>query len=75
MTLHIGMTLTGILVAVAGIWIIVRQASANIPYRAESRRRVAEIAERIEARLRYPDIDNNLRESIELLEGCYNIHR
>ena len=61
-TLNIGMTLTGILVAVAGLWIIVRQANAHTAYLADSTRRVAEIAERIDARLRrqFPDIDNDL---------------
>lgn len=62
-TLNIGMTLTGILVAVAGLWMIVRQANANTAYLADSTRCVAEIAERIDARLRrqYPDIDNDLQ--------------
>jgi hypothetical protein len=68
-TLNIGLTLTGILAAMIGVWTILRQANANTTYLAEivertsrSNERVAEIAERIDARLRrqFPDIDNDL---------------
>ena len=77
-TLNIGLTCTGILAAMIGVWAIVRQASANTTYRAEisqrtsaSTERVAQIAERIDARLhrQYADIDRDLQESKDLLEG------
>lgn len=53
-TLDIGLALIGLLVAVAGIWIITRQV-------AVSTAQIAQIAERIDARLRrqYPDIDSD----------------
>ena len=65
-TLNIGLTLTGILAAMIGVWVIVRQNIhlAGITERiSASTERVAEIAERIDARLRrqYPDIDDDLR--------------
>jgi len=54
-TLDIALALLGLLVAVIGLWIIVRQAAANTNH-------IAQIAERIDARLRrqYPDIDQDL---------------
>jgi len=54
-TLDIALALLGLLVAVIGLWIIVRQAAANTNH-------IAQIAERIDARLRrqYPAIDKDL---------------
>jgi hypothetical protein len=62
-TLNIGLTLTGILAAMIGVWAILRQANVNTTYLVDNTRRVAEIAERIDARLRrqFPDIDDDLR--------------
>jgi len=61
-TLNIALTLTGITIAVVGVWAILKQANANTAYLADSTRRVAEIAERIDARLRrdFPDIGSDL---------------
>ena len=61
-TLNILLTLIGIAIAVVGIWAILKQANANTTYLADSTRRVAEIAERIDARLRrdFPDIGGDL---------------
>lgn len=66
-TLNIGLTLTGILAAMIGVWVIVRQ---NIRSQ-EIALHVAQIAERIDARLhrQYTDIDRDLREIKDLLEG------
>jgi hypothetical protein len=66
LTLNIGLTMTGILAAMIGVWVIVRQNIhlAGIAERiSASTERVAEIAERIDVRLRrqYPDVDNDLR--------------
>jgi hypothetical protein len=59
-TLNVALTLTGILAAMIGIWAMMRQ---NI--------RSQEIAERIDARLRrqYTDIDRDLKDIKNLLEG------
>ena len=61
-TLNIALTLTGVTIAVVGVWVILKQANANTAYLADSTRRVAEIAERIDARLRrdFPDIGSDL---------------
>jgi hypothetical protein len=61
-TLNILLTLIGIAIAVVGIWAILKQANANTTYLADSTRRVAEIAERIDARLRrdFPDIGGDI---------------
>jgi len=64
-TLNIGLTLTGILAAMIGVWTIVRQnihISANTERISASTERVAQICERIDARLRrqFPDIDSDL---------------
>ena len=61
-TVDISLALIGLFVAVVGIWIIIRQANANTAYLADSTRRVAEIAQRIDARLRrdFPDIGGEL---------------
>lgn len=61
-TLNISLTLIGITIAVIGVWAILKQANANTAYLVDSTRRVAEIAERIDARLRrdFPDIGNEL---------------
>ena len=61
-TFNIGLTMIGILTAVIGVWAILKQANANTAYLAENGRRVAEIAERIDARLRrdFPDIGQDL---------------
>jgi hypothetical protein len=66
-TLNIGITLSVILAVVIGIWAIMREMRQI----AGSTERVAEIAERIDARLRrqYADIDRDLREIKELLGG------
>lgn len=62
-TLDIGLAILGLLMTFVGIWAILRQATANTTYLAENGRRIAEIAERVDARLRrqYPDIDQDLR--------------
>lgn len=69
-TRNIALTLTGILAAMSGVWAMLQQANAPTTYLAEiiertarSTERVAELAERIDARLRRqsPDIDNDLR--------------
>ena len=62
-TFNIGITFLSIFVAVVGLIILVRQANANTAYLAENGRRVAEIAERIDTRLRrdFPDIGEDLR--------------
>ena len=62
-TFNIGITFLSIFVAAFGLIITVRQASQNTAYLAENGRRIAEIAERIDARLRrqYPDIDQDLQ--------------
>lgn len=61
-TFNIGLTMIGILAAMIGVWAILKQANANTTYLAENGRRVAEIAERIDARLRrdFPDIGSDL---------------
>lgn len=61
-TFNIGITFLSIFVAVVGIIIIVRQANSNTTYLAEISQRVAQIAERIDARLRrdFPDIGGDL---------------
>ena len=68
-TFNIGLTMIGILAAMIGVWAIVKQANANTTYIVEiverttrSTERVAEIAERIDARLRrdFPDIGEEL---------------
>jgi methyl-accepting chemotaxis protein len=71
-TLNIGLTLTGILAAMIGVWVIVRQniyisanterISASTERISASTERVAEIAQHIDARIRrqFPDIDNDL---------------
>ena len=63
-TFNIGITFLSIFVAVVGIVIIVRQANSNTTYLAEISQRVAQIAERIDARLRrdFPDIGADLGE-------------
>jgi len=62
LTFNIGMTFLSIFVAVVGIVIIVRQANSNTTYLADISHRVAQIAERIDARLRrdFPDIGSDL---------------
>ena len=54
---------SGLLVTVAGLSVIVREASAHTMYLAENSRRVTQITERIDARRRrqYPDIDEDLQ--------------
>jgi hypothetical protein len=66
-TLNIALTLTGILAAMIGVWAIIRQ---NI-HSQEIALHVAEIAERIDTRLRrqYTDIDRDLKDIKDLLEG------
>jgi hypothetical protein len=68
-TFNIGITFLSIFVVAVGLVIVVRQANANTTYLAEmaerstrSSERVAEIAERIDARLRrqFPDIGEEL---------------
>ena len=68
-TFNIAITVLSIFVAVVGLIILVRQANANATYLAEmaerstrSSERVAEIAERIDARFRrqFPDIGEEL---------------
>ena len=61
-TFNIFLTMTGIIGAFIGVWAILKQANANTTYLADNARRVAEIAERIDARLRrdFPDIGNEL---------------
>ena len=68
-TLNVGLTMIGILAAMIGVWAILKQANANTTYIVEiverttrSTERVAEIAERIDARLRrdFPDIGEEL---------------
>ena len=63
-TLDIGLTMIGILAAMIGVWAILKQANANTTYLAENGRRVAEIAERIDVRLRrdFQDIGQDLRD-------------
>jgi hypothetical protein len=62
-TFNIGITFLSIFVAVVGIVIIVRQANSNTEYLTENSRKIAEIAERIDARLRrdFPDIGEDLQ--------------
>jgi hypothetical protein len=66
-TLNIGLTLTGILAAMIGVWAIIRQNVRS----QEIVLHVAEIAERIDARLhrQYTDIDRDLKDIKDLLEG------
>jgi len=66
-TLNIGLTLIGLCVAVIGIGFIMRQGART----SASAERIAEIAERIDARLRrqYTDIDRDLQQIKELLGG------
>ena len=66
-TLNIGLTLTGILAAMIGVWAIIHQ---NIRSQ-EIALHVAEIAERIDTRLhrQYTDIDRDLKDIKDLLEG------
>ena len=61
-TFNIAMTFLSVFVAVVGIVIIVRQANSNTAYLADISHRVAQIAERIDARLRrdFPDIGGDL---------------
>ena len=61
-TFNIGITFLSIFVAVVGIVVIVWQANSNTTYLAEISQRVAQIAERIDARLRrdFPDIGGDL---------------
>ena len=61
-TCNIFLTMTGIIGAFIGVWPILKQANANTTYLADNTRRVAEIAEHIDARLRrdFPDIGNEL---------------
>ena len=68
-TVQVGITMIGILAAVIGVWAILKQANANTPYLVEiverstrSTERIAQIAERIDARLRrqFPDIGDEL---------------
>jgi hypothetical protein len=73
-TFNIGLTMIGILGAMIGVWAILRQniRMAEIVERtSRSTERVAEIAERIDARLRrqYTDIDRDLQEIKEMLGG------
>ncbi len=60
--LCIGLVLIGLSIAVIGVWAIMRQANANTAYLADNSRRIAELAERIDARLRrdLPDIGGEL---------------
>ncbi len=64
-TLDIGLALLGLILTFFGIWIIVRQTitiAGMVERTARSTERVAQIAERIDARLRrqFPDIGNEL---------------
>ena len=64
-TLDIGLALLGLIITFAGIWLIARQninMAGMVERTARSAERVAEIAERIDARLRrqFPDIGNEL---------------
>ena len=63
-TLCIGLVLIGILVAVFGIWIILRQS-------AQSAREITQITREVAFMIRrqYGDIDRDLQEIKELLEG------
>ena len=65
MTLNIGMTLSGILITAISCWAIIRQGiqiAGMVERNSRSTERVAEIAERIDARLRrdFPDIGGDL---------------
>lgn len=65
MTLNIGMTLSGILITAISCWAIIRQGiqiAGMVERNSRSTERVAEIAERIDARLRrdFPDIGGEL---------------
>ena len=74
LSLNIGITLSVLLAGVIGVWAIIRQINRGEEIAARtlsSAERIAEIAERIDARLRrqYTDIDRDLREIKELLGG------
>ena len=61
-TLDIGLALLGLILTFTGIWMIAKQninIAGMVERTARSTERVAEIAERIDARLRrqFPDID------------------
>ena len=67
LTLNIGITLTAVLIAMFCVWAIMREMRQL----SGSSERIAEIAERIDARLRrqYADIDRDLQEIKEMLGG------
>jgi len=74
LSLNIGITLSVLLAGVIGVWAIIRQINRGEEIAARtlsSAERIAEIAERIDARLRrqYADIDRDLQEIKELLGG------
>ena len=65
LTLNIGMALSGILITAISCWAIIRQGiqiAGMVERTSRSTERVAEIAERIDARLRrqFPDIGGDL---------------
>ena len=74
LSLNIGITLSVLLAGVIGVWAIIRQINRGEEIAARtlsSAERIAEIAERIDARLRrqYTDIERDLQEIKELLGG------
>ena len=65
LTLNIGMALSGILITAISCWAIIRQGiqiAGMVERTSRSTERVAEIAERIDSRLRrqFPDIGGDL---------------
>ena len=63
-TFNIGLTCTGILAAMIGVWAIIRQMGQNTREITTITREVAFMIRR-----QYADIDRDLREIKDLLEG------
>ena len=70
-TLDIGLALLGLLLTCVGIWAILRQMGRNTREITENTREIATITREVAFMIRrqYADIDRDLQEIKDLLEG------
>jgi hypothetical protein len=70
-TFNIGLTFTGILLAIAGVWVIIRQSINSTQEITQQTREIAEMHREVAFKIRrqYGDIDRDLQELKELLGG------
>ena len=70
-TFNIGLTFTGILLAIAGVWMIIRQSIRSTQETTQQTREIAEMHRKVAFMIRrqYGDIDRNLQEIKELPRG------